>query len=218
MRLSRIIFVKVFILCLMLSISSCSPNYLKGFELINNSDLKIPGIFNNDYKKSLYKANLKIMGRGLSGILLIKRINTSEFRIVFMSEIGLKYFDLGINFDGVEPLPKTYYIMSVLDRGDIVDILIKDFTLLLSDFNSNRTPALYRSGVSGGIAVEYQDGQAYFCFRKSGSDKIEAVKWKSKTAGHSGINLNKYSKGIPSAIEIKNARYSLWLTLHLIES
>ncbi len=38
------------------------------------------------------------MGKELSGILLIKKTEEEEFRFVFISEIGLKYFDLGINY------------------------------------------------------------------------------------------------------------------------
>ncbi|NOY51320.1 MAG: hypothetical protein GXO88_12280 [Chlorobi bacterium] len=218
MELFGKIFPKALLFGMLLCIASCSPNYLKDFKLLNNSDLKIPTIFNHDFQKSLYKAKLTIRGRELSGVLIVKRINKSGFRIVFMSEIGLKYFDFGIEYGGEEFMARTYYIMPVLNRGEARDILINDFSLLLSDFKANRKPVVYRSAESKRIAVEYNyNGQVYICFRQSGSDRIGAVKWKSRAGGRSGINIGSFPDGIPSGIEITNKKYSLFLKLQLIE-
>ncbi len=218
MQLFGKIFPKALLFGFLLSIASCSPNYLKNFKLLNNSDLKIPTIFNQDYQKSLYKANLNIIGKELSGVLLFKRTNKSGFRIVFMSEIGLKYFDFGIEYGGEEFLARTYYIMPALNSGEVRNILINDFSILLSDFKANRNPIVYRSAESKRIAVEYKDnGQAYICFRQNGGNRIGEVKWKSKAGGRSVITIDAFSDGIPSGIEITNKKYSLLLKLHLIE-
>jgi hypothetical protein len=196
---------------------SCSPNYLKGYNRLQNSDIKIPIIFNGQLTKSLYKANLKVMGNELSGVCIIKKTDDSEFRLVFMSEIGMKYFDISINYQKQVPDLKIYYFVSVLDRGEVKQIILNDIAALLNEFGVNNKTQVYKHEISGDIALKKSyDSNNYYSFRYSGKNKIKIVKWKSKPEGKSEIFISEYDNNLPSDIKIKNSKYSTSLSLRAI--
>lgn len=202
-----------------MSLVSCSPNYLNGYNQLQNSDIKIPTIFNGQLIKSLYKANLKVMGNELSGVCIIKKIKESEFRLVFMSEIGMKYFDVGINFQKEAPEFKIYYFVSVLDRGEVKQILLNDIAALLNEFGVKNKTLVYKHEVSGDIALQNSyDSYNYYSFRYSEKNKIKIVRWKARPEGKSEIFIYEYDNNLPSDIKIKNSKYSTSLTLRAISA
>lgn len=201
-----------------MSLFSCSPNYLKNYTVLNNSDLSIPSIFSGKLSKSLYKANLKVMGNELSGVCLIKKINKTEFRLVFMSEIGMKYFDIGIDYKNEKPEFANYYFVSVLDRGEVKQILMNDIAALLNEYGTNGKTLVFKHNASGDIALKNSfDFYNYYSFRYSGENKIKNVKWNAKPEGKSEIYIPDYQNSLPSDIQIKNAKYSIGFSLKLIK-
>lgn len=201
-----------------MSFISCSPNYLKGYKQLKYSDISIPTIFSGQLNKLLYKANLRVMGNELTGVCLIKKINNTEFRLVFMSEIGMKYFDIGINYQNEKPVFTVYYFVSVLDRGEVKQILMNDFAALLNEYGSKRKTQVFKQSNSGDVALQNSyDSYNYYSFRYSGENKIQTVKWYAKPEGKSVINFPEYKDNLPSDILIKNSKYSIILSLKLID-
>jgi len=202
----------------MMSLLSCSPNYLKNYTVLNNSDISIPTIFNGKLSKSLYKANLKVMGNELSGVCLIKKLNETEFRLVFMSEIGMKYFDIGIDFNNKKPEFTVYYFVSVLDRGEVKQVLLNDIAALLNEYANNSKVFVFKHKSSGDIALKNSfDLYNYYSFRYSGKNKIKNVKWNAKPEGKSEIFITDYQNSLPFDIKINNTKYSLGFNLKLIK-
>jgi hypothetical protein len=80
------------------------------------------------FETSWYHASVDVMGRHISGLLLIKNMADSAQRIVFTNETGLTYFDFGFSKDGKF---KVFNIIKQLDRGPIIQTLQKDFRLIL---------------------------------------------------------------------------------------
>jgi len=201
-----------------MSLFSCSPSYLKNYTVLNNSDLSIPTIFSGKLSKSLYKANLKVMGNELSGVCLIKKVNETEFRLVFMSEIGMKYFDIGIDYKNEKPEFNIYYFVSVLDRGEVKQILMNDIAALLNEYGNNSKTLVFKHNNSGDIALKNSfDFNNYYSFRYSGKNKIKNVKWNSKPEGKSEIYISDYQNSLPSYVLINNAKYSIGFSLKLIK-
>ena len=109
-------------------ISSCS---IRGYKPItNHEDGKMPElyIFGSSFEKSLYKTSIVIYGNNLTGLTLIKKTD-SAYRVVFMSELGIKYFDFEFPFDQQKPA-MVHYIMEPLNKKLLVNMIKKDFTLL----------------------------------------------------------------------------------------
>ena len=127
-----------FVLGMVLSLFlySCSNS---GYRTISNdSKLEIhdPYIFERGFVKALYKTNISIYNNKLTGLTLIKKTNYS-YRVVSMSELGLKYFDIEFPID-MKKEPMVHYIMEPLNKKLLVNMFIKDFSLVFYPPNMNQ--------------------------------------------------------------------------------
>lgn len=116
----------LFIGLLIFATPSCS---LKGYVPVTN-DTKPTNIqiFNSDFEKLLYKTNIKIYSKLLTGITIIKQDNNT-IRVVSMSEMGMKYFDIEFSLTGNKEA-SVHYVMEPLNKKLLVNLIINDFKLL----------------------------------------------------------------------------------------
>jgi hypothetical protein len=77
---------------------------------------------------SWYHASVDVVGRHISGLLLIKNMPDSAQRVVFTSEAGVTFFDFGFSKEGEF---KVFNIIRQLDRAPVIQTLQKDFRLIL---------------------------------------------------------------------------------------
>src|ERR1035437_4022081 len=74
----------------------------------------------------LYNTHVNVIGKHLSGLMIIKRMRDSTIRVVFSSEMGVKFFDFeysGIGF-------KVVYCMEQLNKKVVINQLKKDLGFL----------------------------------------------------------------------------------------
>lgn len=200
---------KIFIIAFIaILFNSCSPKYLKDFTKVENTEIKSLSVFSDNFTKAVYKTTLKLMGRELSGVLLIKKTAGNELRFVFMSEIGLKYFDLGITSPGKKPTFKTYYIMSAMKRGEFESVLFDNFNTLISTIEINSDFIFYSNLNKKNWAfreITSKQKTTYFTI----NTVVETIYWKSPYSGISNISISEYVKSIPQNIEINNKKYGV---------
>jgi hypothetical protein len=80
------------------------------------------------FTKALYNTKVDVVGKHLSGLLLIKAMPDSSTRLVFSNEMGFKYFDFEFAAGGVF---KVYYILPQMNKKPVLTTLRKDFELIL---------------------------------------------------------------------------------------
>ncbi|MBC7606017.1 MAG: hypothetical protein H7199_03565 [Burkholderiales bacterium] len=83
--------------------------------------------FSNPEVDYVYKANIQIYGKELTGIFIAKRLNQTTHRIVFTTEFGNKLMDFEIS----EAEFKINFIVSEFDKKMLTNTLKSDFRLLL---------------------------------------------------------------------------------------
>jgi hypothetical protein len=78
----------------------------------------------------LYKASMKFYKNTLTGIFVIKpqKDNVNSYRVVFLSELGMKYFDFSIEPDSFI----IHQCILPLNKNKVLSILENDFRLMLS--------------------------------------------------------------------------------------
>jgi len=212
----RIIALSISIIFSSLLLPSCSPNYLEGYTKLENTDLIKSAVFDNNFKKATYKTKLTLMGNQLSGILLIKKTKEDEFRFVFVSEIGIKYFDLGIKPIANNYLETSHYLMSALNKGNVEQILFDDFCKLVKPSKANPTQTFFRNKTTGIIAFELDEiNSKPIYFMDTENNRIEKIVWKSKISGKSQILLSNYKNSLPAKFEIENKKYGLGIVMKL---
>ncbi len=84
-------------------------------------------IFTDVEKQELYRAEIELYERYFTGLFLIKTIADQEYRTVFMSEMGVKFFDLSFHKDQFE----VKQAFEKIDRKIITSRIRKDLRLLL---------------------------------------------------------------------------------------
>src|SRR5688500_7527255 len=106
---------------------SCASDYryMKAIETNTACSSKLaPKLFTTSW----YHASVDVVVRHIIGLLLIKNMPDSSYRVVFTNEAGVTFFDFG--FAGKETF-KVYNIISQLNKKPVVQTLRKDFELIL---------------------------------------------------------------------------------------
>lgn len=83
--------------------------------------------FSNPETDYVYKANISIYGKELTGIFVAKRLNQTTHRVVFTTEFGNKLMDFEIS----ETEFKINFTVSEFDKKILTNTLKNDFRLLL---------------------------------------------------------------------------------------
>lgn len=106
--------------------------------------------FQNDW----FTGTVDVIGRHLSGLLLIKKMENGSERVVFTSEAGVTFFDFEYLQDGTF---KTHQIMDAMDKKAVVNTLRKDFSLILGHYF--KTPNRSESGLLFGECYQAYDAK-----------------------------------------------------------
>lgn len=77
---------------------------------------------------SWYDASIDVVGRHISGLLLVKNMPDSSNRIVFTNEAGFKFLDVEFAANGNF---KVHHVIRQLDKKPVIRLLQKDFALML---------------------------------------------------------------------------------------
>lgn len=113
-----------------LVVSCGSYSKKQGFnpKMPSTEIIKNPYFSNTDIDY-IYKASIHVYNRDFSGLLIIKKINEQEHRVVFTTEMGNKLFD----FTFTENHFQVNYILDKLNRKMLINVLKNDFKVLVSD-------------------------------------------------------------------------------------
>ena len=124
-------------------------------QITDQSHIKIsqPWVFSVDFDKAVYKTNMLVHGNELSGLTVIKKKGRS-FRVVFMSEIGLKYYDM--EFYRYEDSAQIHHVINILDRKPVLEMLENNYKLLFMIFPEKRSEKFYADKRTKNMIKEYR--------------------------------------------------------------
>jgi hypothetical protein len=77
---------------------------------------------------SWYDASIDVVGRHISGLMLVKALPDSSIRVVFTSEMGLKFFDFEFKDQQVF---NVKYVVPQLNKKVVIKTLRQDLSLVL---------------------------------------------------------------------------------------
>jgi hypothetical protein len=116
--------------CLLFSLllfCGCASDY-KTLRLIPADQLCVSKLRPAGIQTSWFDASIDVIGKHISGLLLVKEMPDSSSRIVFTNEAGVKFFD----FEFTEPGDfKVHHVIRQLDKKPVIRLLQNDFSLLL---------------------------------------------------------------------------------------
>src|SRR5690554_7239314 len=121
--------IRVFLIISLISFlsSSCKHYRVEGTVIESKKAEFIIPYFNTPQKEYLYNAKLNVFGNDLSGILVVKQLESGQKRLALLSEFG----DTLLDFEFVKDKVNVIYIMEDLNKKIIVKKLKKYFQLLV---------------------------------------------------------------------------------------
>jgi hypothetical protein len=84
--------------------------------------------FKPDFNLVIYKTSADVVGKHISGLLLIKYMPDSSTRILFSNEMGLSFFDFGFFPDNEF---RVYQVTPAMNKKALIKTLRKDFELVM---------------------------------------------------------------------------------------
>lgn len=169
--------------------------------------------FRPRFSKVLYTTSVDVVGKHLSGILLIKQMPDSSTRIVFSNEMGFKYFDLEFAADGAF---KAYYVLKQMDKKSVLTTLRKDFELLLMQhLDSSRAFLLHKNGLLY-YGFPQEKGNNYYVVDSSCQQLIRAERASDRKTVVTAT-MQGYQAGMPDTIGIRHEQFAFTISLKKLQ-
>ena len=165
-------------------------------------------IFSPGFTSEVYRSNMVVYGNELSGMTIIKKTGES-YRVVFVSEIGLKYFDMEFFIATSEV--KVHHMTSLLDKKPVVEKLTANYELVFMLFPEKARQRYFRdSGVNSMILeVKSPRRKSYYTYDRS-FGWVGSIRYKNRSR-IIAISLSDYDHASPGKLNFNQSNFSLHL-------
>ena len=196
-----------FLLCM----GGCSSAYR---DLQESAAVSCPAAaFRPAYGVALYDAEIQVVNKRLSGLLLIKTMPDSSLRILFSGETGITYFDFEY------PRDSGFVVHSILkqmNKKAVITTLRKDFELVLM----NRLDKETEKSFSDSLYRYFRYGRGHevvYVVTDTACRRLERLELASRRKPKVQVSLPGFAGGIPSDIVITHRNFTFDITLKRIE-
>lgn len=162
---------------------------------------------------SWYTASIDVVGKHLSGLLLIKEMPDSSRRVVFTNEAGITFLDF--EFNAANQF-RVKQVMKQLDYKAVVELLQKDFALMLGIPFTTPPYTAWSSGNEFFYGVTQKKETAYFI---TGLDcaslrrlELGSRRKRKVTVTFAGSDLRR-----PDALTIQHYTFNMVIALKKLE-
>jgi hypothetical protein len=143
-----------------LFLGSCSFSVWNGYQHGYGAGTIAPvSWFRADSGYMLLNTRIDLMNKHFSGLIVVKPLPDLEYRVVFITELGLKIWDM--EFSPHKPV-KVHYIMDALNKKKVLNTLFQDIALMLMTHTQNE-PVVMHDRSTGELVLKYKDrGLRYY--------------------------------------------------------
>lgn len=211
-------------ICSLLIISSCSFSIFNNYKTtckhkFNEQNLK--PVFIQDTLSHLYKAKFHIYKKYFSGLMVFRNMPSGNSRVVFMSEMGLKFFDFEFSKPNNEN--KTgftiHYCMEAINKKMLINILRNDFGLIImNNLKSSELVEMKEKGTLNKVLKLKIDKRHNFYIFDKETARMTNIKQTSCLFKKVKIDLFQQTDNIPDSIKISHYNLKLKIDLNLIKN
>jgi hypothetical protein len=160
-----------------------------------------------------YNASVEVVGKHISGLLLIKNMPDSTQRVVFTNEAGVTFFDFAFAGEAFT----VHSIVSQLDKKAVIKTLRKDFALMLGiPFRSGGyTPFRSADEIYFGVAEKKET--AYFITTKDCA-YLRRLEWGTPRKRIVSVHLSGSGYPSPDRIEVEHHTFNMQIKLTRIRT
>lgn len=166
-----------------------------------------------DIKTSWYSASVDVMGKHMSGLLLLKNMPDSSKRVVFTNEAGVTFFDFGFSKEGNF---NVHTVISQFDKKAVIQTLRKDFELIMGlPFQKGA----YERSIGGEevyFGVKQKNETAYFITNKDCAS-LQRLEWGTARKRKVSVQIPGSSYPSPEKIELEHHTFDMQIKLTRIQ-
>jgi len=162
---------------------------------------------------ALYRTNVNIIGKYLSGLLLLKTMPDSSIRVVFSTEMGFKFFDFEFAPGGRF---KVNYIIKKMNKRPVIKTLRQDFSLVLM-LSLDTSAAYIRKDSQFLYHVFPQKKGFYYYITDPAGDELVRMERSSRRKPVVEAIMKNYSNGMPDTIGISHRYFTFTIGLKKLE-
>ena len=207
--MKNILYILIFVVILFYS---CSYPVRKGYKKTDYNQIQV---LKPDFKKVVYRTSIDVYKNHFSGIMVIKRIEAdNSYRIIFLSELGMKIFDFEFNNNLPEGF-KIHQILEPINKKLLISTLRRDFELFLKIHPKkikNETYISYKSVIE---KVKTKGFYNYYLFNND-SNYVTSITQKGWLFKKLEINNIGFSKSSPDTVNFKHKGIKLTINLSKI--
>ena len=137
--------------------SGCSLSLFNSFRRIPETSIDKKDIlpwFNGDANHFLFHANVDIYSSHFGGIMAIKPFTTDSYRAIYITEIGIKIFDMEFFRNGDF---KLHYCMDAINRMSVIKTLKNDIGLMLVNISEKNKIKFLQDSENGKTLIKSKD-------------------------------------------------------------
>lgn len=161
---------------------------------------------NRDY---LYKADISVYGKSLSGVLAIKRRNDTLWRAAFMSEFGGTLLDISFSKTSF----KLNYGIKKLDKKYIITTLVEDFRLLV--LPQRKVLKIYEDENKTLLKALGDDGFIFYYVNKD-KQRLSKIVKTNRRKKKTSVYFSDFMENLPGTIQITHHDLPLEIIFHAI--
>lgn len=187
---------------------SCASDY-KHLKAVEARAGCVANLAPKGFATSWYHASVDVVGNHISGLLLIKNMPDSAYRVVFTNEAGVTFFDFGFSAQGDF---KVHNVIKQLDKRPVIQTLRKDFALILGlPFHTSHYQT-WKTGEEYFYGVTQKKETAYFITNK---DCASLHRLELGSARKRKVIVQFSGEGYPSPekIELIHKTFNMQITL-----
>ncbi|WP_126246936.1 hypothetical protein [Chitinophaga rhizosphaerae] len=197
---------------LLLGLASCGSAY-KGLQRTDADAASCLEKFRPKIDSpALYSTQVDILQHHLSGLLYFRPMDNGSMRVLFMSEMGMKFFDFEFTKDGSFI---KHYLLPKMDKKAVVKTLRKDFDMVLM----RRDPSTAQTFTGNGLrytAFDLPKGKIYYITDTACSELVR-VENGSRRKPVVDVWLKQYRNGVPDSIDIRHHTVKFNISLQRVE-
>jgi hypothetical protein len=206
----------ILLIHILLFIGCANSNYSKlnriQSKTIDSSDLS--SLFKNVNPAPLYKTEVNLYGNKFGGLLLIKAMQDSSYRIVFTTETGIKLFDFELKAEKFT----VHFCIDKFNKEAVLATIAADIRLLVIENRLNQHAELYTSSENDYLIYKFNNAKlSDYYFKSEATKKLLRVEQNEGKKQKVVIDLQDYITTVPSTIKIRHKNIRLKIDLKLLE-
>ena len=162
--------------------------------------------FQGDTNRILFRTHVDIYRNHLGGLMLIKPFNGKGYRVLFITEIGIKIFDMEfLNMGDF----KVHYCLDELNRKSVLKTFKNDIGMILYPVSGEAPVKMMKERKTGNIVIKSKDKNEVKFYFIDEHKRVNKIKQREGLIKKANINIYSADSNEIDSIRIRHSPLKL---------